>query len=139
MRILVIDRLSRACQSRQTELYTWYQTSLVREAANVCEALHLLEEFQPELFLVDVRIPVKHGLKAIQLIKVKIPSLQVLVLSLDPNLKASALSVGADSFVSKNDPPEMLWGAITAGICDLEKKHGHLVQIQNEKAVHTAN
>jgi DNA-binding NarL/FixJ family response regulator len=130
MRILIIDRQSKACQSRKAGLNSWYQTSMVRKAANSCEALHLLEEFQPEFFLADVRMPDKHGLQAIQLIKARIPSLQVLVLSLDPNLKANALSAGADAFVSKNDPPEMLWDAITAGLCSLELKAGHLVQIQ---------
>ena len=133
MRILMIDRLSKACQSRKAELNTWYQTSVVREAANACEALHLLEEFEPDMILVDLRIPDSHGLKAIQLIKAKIPSFQVLVLSLDPNLKAKALSAGADAFVSKNDPPETLWDAITGGLCGLELKHGHLFQIQNGK------
>ena len=133
MRILVIDRLSRACQSRKTELAARYQASVVRKAANVCEALHLLEEFLPELFLVDVRMPDEHGLQAIQLIKARIPSLQVLVLSLDPNLKASALAAGADAFISKNDPPEMLMEAIHEGLCRLEMKTGHLVEIQNER------
>jgi len=133
MRILVIDRLSRACQSRKTELAARYQASVVRKAANVCEALHLLEEFLPELFLVDVRMPDEHGLQAIQLIKARIPSLQVLVLSLDPNLKASALAAGADAFISKNDPPEMLMEAIHEGLCGLEMKTGHLVEIQNER------
>ncbi|HVM70440.1 MAG TPA: response regulator transcription factor [Anaerolineales bacterium] len=129
MRILVIDRLSRACQSRKTELDARYQASVFRKAGNACEALHLLEKFLPELFLVDVRMPNDHGLQAIQLIKARIPSLQVLVLSLDPNLKASALTAGADAFISKNDPPEMLMEAIHEGLCGLEMKAGHLVEI----------
>jgi two-component system, NarL family, response regulator YdfI len=129
MRILIIDRLSKACQSRKTELDTWYQTSVVREAANACEALHLLEEFQPDIILVDVRMPDSEGLKAIHLIKARFKAFQVLVLSLDPNLKAKALSMGADAFIGKNDPPETLWEAFTERLCDLELKAGHLVRI----------
>ncbi len=139
MRILIIDRLSKACQSRKAELNTWYQTSVVREAANACEALHLLEEFEPDMILVDVRMPDSHGLKAIHLIKARFPSFQVLVLSLDPILKAKAFSAGADAFVSKNDPPETLWEAITERLCDLELKPGHLVRIQNGKDTYATN
>lgn len=139
MRILIIDRLSKACQSRKAQLNTWYQTSVVREAANACEALHLLEEFQPDIILVDVRVADNHGLKAIHLIKVKFKAFQVLVLSLDPNLKAKALSAGADAFVSKNDPPETLWEAFAEGLCDMELKSGHLVVIQNGKDAYATN
>jgi DNA-binding NarL/FixJ family response regulator len=131
MRILIIDRQSRACQSRKAEFNTWYQTSVVRQAANACEALHLLEEFEPDMILVDVRMPDSRGLKAIHLIKAKYKAFQVFVLSLDPNLKEKALSAGADAFVSKNDPPETLWEAFTERLCDLEPKAGHLVRIQN--------
>ena len=139
MRILIIDRLSKACQSRKAELNTWYQTRVVREAANACEALHLLEEFQPDIILVDVRMPESHGLKSIRLIKARFPSFQVLVLSLDPILKAKALSAGADAFVSKNDPPETLWEAFTERLCDMELKAGHLVRIQNRKDAYATN
>jgi DNA-binding NarL/FixJ family response regulator len=129
MRILIIDRLSKACQGRKARLNTWFQSSLVREAANACEALHLMEELQPDIILVDVRLPDSCGLKAIQLIKTKYKAFQVLVLSLDPNLKEKALSAGADAFVSKNDPPGTLWEALTERLCDLDLKAGHLVRI----------
>jgi YesN/AraC family two-component response regulator len=56
MRILIIDRISKACQGRKAELVTWYKTNVVHEASNACEALHLLKEFQPDIFLVDVRM-----------------------------------------------------------------------------------
>jgi hypothetical protein len=41
MRIFIIERLSRACQSRKTELDTWFQIQAIHEAVNACEALHL--------------------------------------------------------------------------------------------------
>lgn len=139
MRILIIDRQSRACQSRKAEFNTWYQTSVVRQAANACEALHLLEEFEPDMILVDVRVPDSRGLKAIHLIKAEYQSFLVIVLSLDPYLKTKALSAGADAFVIKNDVPETLWDALTERLCDLELKAGHLVRIQNEKDAYTTN
>jgi DNA-binding NarL/FixJ family response regulator len=103
----------------------------LHEAANACEALHLLEEFEPDMIRVDVRMPDSRDLKAIHLIKAKYKAFQVLVLSLDPNLKEKALSAGADASVSKNDPPETLWEAFTEKLCNLELKTGHLVRIQN--------
>jgi DNA-binding NarL/FixJ family response regulator len=137
MRILIIDRQSKTCQSRRTELNTWYQTSLVREAANACEALHLLEKFQPDMILVDVRVPDCNGLEAIHQIKAEYQSFLVIVLSLNPYLKAKSLSAGADAFVIKNDLPEILWEALSARQCARELTAGHRVRIQNEKEAYT--
>jgi DNA-binding NarL/FixJ family response regulator len=138
MRILVIDTRSQACQSRKALLDACYQNSMVRQAANACEALHLLEEFLPEIILVDVRMPDSHGLKAIRLIKAEFQSLLILVLSLDHNLKNKAISAGADAFVSKNDPPERLLEAFTLAQCQVELKRGHLVQIPKRKNAYAA-
>jgi two-component system invasion response regulator UvrY len=138
MRMLIIDTRSQACQSRKALLDAGYQNSVVRQAANASEALHLLEEFLPEIILVDVRIPDSRGLRAIRLIKAEFPSFLILVLSLDTKLKNKAISAGADAFISKSDPPERLLEAFTGALCQVELKRGHLVRIPNGKNAYAA-
>jgi len=112
MRILVFEKQSQTSQSLKNGLGFWYQIRGIREAANVCEALHLLEEFQPQSFLVDVRIEEKNGLEGIRSVKAKNQSLRTIVISMNPGLEAEALASGTDAFVNKNDPPEELREAL---------------------------
>lgn len=108
MRILIIDRQPQTRQSLKALLDDWDQISEIREAADVCQALHKLEKLQPETFLMDARVPDDNGLKAIRLIKTRFPSLTIIVFSMNPFLKAEALAAGADAFISKSDTPEKL-------------------------------
>ena len=129
MRILVICRQTQAGQSVKNLRDTWQQHGLIREAASVCEALHLLEEFLPQLILLDVRIPDRKGLGAILSVKAENQSIAIIVLSMHPDLEAEALATGADAFIGKNDPPEKLMEALVAGLCvnkHKEQEHLHL-------------
>jgi two-component system, NarL family, nitrate/nitrite response regulator NarL len=112
MRILIIDKHPRARQNLKSLLNTWFQYRSIREATNVSEALHLMEEFQPQSFLADVRIPEKRGLEAIRSIKAKNQSIKTIVISMNPGLEAEALKAGTDAFVSKNASPQELREAL---------------------------
>jgi len=106
MRFLIVDNQPRARQSMKALLGAWYKGEEAREAANGVEALHLVEEFQPDLVLMDVRMPKIDGLEALRRIKSKHRQVKVIVLSMYPDYEAEALAAGADAFVSKSDPPE---------------------------------
>ncbi|TRZ50936.1 DNA-binding response regulator [bacterium] len=108
MRILIINKQPRARQRIKALLDAWYQIVEIREAASVCEALHLLEGFLPHAILMDVRIPKRDGLEAIRFIKANYQMVKIIALSLDPDFKAEVLDAGADAFVNKSDPPEKL-------------------------------
>jgi len=89
-------------------LDVWYPNVEVREATNGVEAIQLVEEFLPDLILMDAHMPTMNGIEATKLIKAKRPKLKIIVLSVYPEFKAEALSGGADAFVSKSDSPEKL-------------------------------
>ena len=89
-------------------LEVWYQLEEVREATNGTEAVQLVEEFQPDLILMDARMPTMGGLEATRLIKAKWPQIKIIILSLYSDYKQLAQEAGADAFVSKSDSPEML-------------------------------
>jgi DNA-binding NarL/FixJ family response regulator len=108
IRVLVADNQPRARQSMKALLGAWYQVEAVCEANNGSEALQIVEVFQPNLILMDARMPKMNGLEALKRIKAKWPAIKIIVLSMYPDFKTEALEAGADAFVSKSDPPEKL-------------------------------
>jgi DNA-binding NarL/FixJ family response regulator len=90
----------------------WPQIEVVGEAANGQEAVRLVEECQPDVVLMDARMPVMDGLEATRLIKYKRPEVKVVVLTMYPVYRSEALSAGADAVLVKGCPPESLLEAI---------------------------
>jgi CheY-like chemotaxis protein len=108
MRILVVDNQPRARQSMKALLGAWYPSAEVREAADGYEAVQLVEEFQPDVILMDARMPRMTGLEAVLLIKAQSQNIKIIVLSMYPDVQSKAMEAGADAFVSKSDLPEKL-------------------------------
>jgi DNA-binding NarL/FixJ family response regulator len=83
----------------------------VGEACSAEEAMALLEEAEPELVLMDVRMPGVDGIEATRRIKAEHPDVVVVLISIeDPaNAPSHAHDVGAAAFVRKQDfKPSML-------------------------------
>jgi DNA-binding NarL/FixJ family response regulator len=80
----------------------------MREASNGREAVQLAKELQPEVVLMDVRMPEIDGLKATVQIKALWPHIKVIVLSMYLEHRDEALAVGADAFVGKTEAPDAL-------------------------------
>jgi DNA-binding NarL/FixJ family response regulator len=113
MRVLLVDDQPRARQGIKALLEVWHRFEEVREAANGMDAIRSVEESQPDLILMDARMPLMSGLEATRLIKARWPKIKIIVLSLYPDNQATALEAGADAFVSKSDPPGQLRKALT--------------------------
>lgn len=114
VRILVVDDQPRARQGLKALLATWPPAQEVREAANGREALALVEESQPDLVLMDIRMPEMDGLEATRRIKARWPHVQVIVLSMYAEYADEALAAQADAYVCKGDPPEKLLATLAA-------------------------
>jgi len=115
LRILIVDDQQRSRQSMKALIGAWYPDAEVREAANGDEAINRVVEFQPDLVLMDVRMPKMDGLEGLMQIKAVWRQTRVIILSMYPDYEAEALAIGADAFVSKSDPPEKLREAL-AGV-----------------------
>jgi len=76
IRVLVVDDQPRARKSIKTLLATWPDAGHVREAANGREAIRLVEESQPDVVLMDVRMPEMDGIEATRLIKARWPQVR---------------------------------------------------------------
>jgi two-component system, NarL family, invasion response regulator UvrY len=77
----------------------------VGEAASGEEALALLDGLEPQLMLVDVRMPGMGGIEAARRIKRMQPTAVVVLISLDEpaDMPGSAAHCGAVAFVRKQD------------------------------------
>jgi CheY-like chemotaxis protein len=122
MRILIVDNQSRARLSMKALLNAWYPTSELREATNGYEAVQLVEDFQPDVILMDARMPRMSGLEAVRRVKAKSHSIKIVVLSIYSDLQSKAMEVGADAFVSKGDPPEKIRETLQDMLPDIELK-----------------
>ncbi|HEX9076008.1 MAG TPA: response regulator transcription factor [Anaerolineae bacterium] len=110
--VLVVDDQPRARQSMKALLATWPNVKEIRDAVNGREAILRVQEYPPDLVVMDTDMPEMDGVQAARIIKSRWPQVKVVVLSIYPDLKAEILATGADAFVSKGEPPEELMATI---------------------------
>ena len=87
---------------------------IVAEAENGLEAVEKAARFQPNVVLMDIRMPTLDGLEATRRILAADELVRVMILTtfdLDEYIY-EALRAGASGFVLKDDPPEQLLAAI---------------------------
>jgi len=87
---------------------------VIAEAGNGTEALHLIEAHQPNVAVLDIRMPEMTGVEATRRIKTRFPQLRVLILTAyddDPYVFA-LLQAGADGYVLKTASGDELVRAV---------------------------
>ncbi len=114
IRALIVDDQPRARQSLKALLATCPQIGEVSEAANGQEALRCVEECQPDVVLMDVRMPEMDGLEATRRIKTRWQKVKVVMLSMYGEYADEAQVVGADAFITKGESAERLLTTIGA-------------------------
>lgn len=84
------------------------------DVGNMAEALAAIEQYQPDLAIVDINLPDGHGLELIKEIQARHPSVRVLVFSThDERLYGSrVLRAGAQGYLMKSESPEKVIFAI---------------------------
>lgn len=89
---------------------------VVAQARDGAEALKLDAEMQPDVILMDLRMPGMDGVSAIQAIREKRPSANILVLTTydsDADI-VRAIEAGATGYLLKDTPREELFRAVRA-------------------------
>lgn len=94
------------------------QIHVVATAHDGQEALARLNDTQPDLVLMDLKMPVMNGITATRKIKEQYPEIKVLILTTydDDEWLFDALKAGADGYLLKDTPPEELLKAIEGTI-----------------------
>ena len=84
------------------------------EAANGREVVDQLARELHDVVLLDTHMPVLDGLQATRHIKAQWPQTKVILLSVDPYLRAEVLASGADGFLAKDEIVPNLLDLLTA-------------------------
>ncbi len=114
VKVLICDDQVIVCEGLQTILNASPKIEVVATAHDGTEALTLIPEVNPEVVLMDLKMPVMNGIIATRKIREKYPDIQVLVLTTydDDEWLFDAVRSGAAGYLLKDTPPEDLIEAI---------------------------
>lgn len=114
IRVLIVDDHALYRRGLQTVLATEDGIEIVGEAADGVEAVVQAEEKLPDVILMDVGMPKRGGIEACRVIKQRVPSARILMLtsSDDESNLFEAVRAGATGYLLKDVPPE----EVAAGI-----------------------
>lgn len=108
IRILIADDHLVVRMGLRSMIDTQPDMTVVAEAANGREAVHLFREHRPDIALMDLRMPVVGGVQATIAIREEIPDARIIVLTTydgDENVYR-ALRAGARAYLLKDIPRE---------------------------------
>ena len=97
IRILAVDDDPRFRGFLKEILSAEPNIEIIGEAVDGAEAIHKAEELNPDLILMDVRMPKMNGLKATRQLKEKMPELKIIILTIYDmdEYREAAKAVGA--------------------------------------------
>ncbi|MBD1867241.1 response regulator transcription factor [Cyanobacteria bacterium FACHB-471] len=114
IRLLLVDDQNLICQGLQAVLNQETDLQVVGTAENGQVAIEQAKTLQPDVVLMDIRMPVMTGIEATRLINEQLPNIKVLVLSTfdDDRDIAQSMRAGAKGYLLKDMPAPELAEAI---------------------------
>jgi DNA-binding NarL/FixJ family response regulator len=112
-RVLLVED-DRGLREALRDLLEEIEFDVVGEAGNGEEGVQMVREVEPDVVLMDLRMPVMGGLEAARLIRDERPDVQVVILTAydDPALKEGAEGASVYAYLVKGCPPREV-GEIT--------------------------
>lgn len=116
IRILITDDHSVVRQGLRMFLELDPELEIVGEAANGAEAVAMARELQPDVVLMDLLMPVMHGITAISTIRRELPGIEVVALTsvLEDASVVGAVRAGAIGYLLKDTNADELRRAVKA-------------------------
>ena len=113
-RLLIADDHALVREGLRTVLSGEDDIRVIAEATDGKEALFSCRDLQPDLVLMDVRMPVMDGLEATRRIKQEMPQVSVVMVTMheNPDYLFEAIKAGAAGYVLKDASGERLLGAV---------------------------
>jgi DNA-binding NarL/FixJ family response regulator len=108
IRVLVADGVASSRHAVAAVLDMDAGICVVGTACNGRSLVELVDKLHPEVVVTDLRLPILSAKAAIGRIKQDWPNIGVVVLSLECCAYSDALMAGADEFVAKGEPAEVL-------------------------------
>jgi DNA-binding NarL/FixJ family response regulator len=105
VKVLLVDDLPDARFILRKRLEREKLFEIVGEASNGQEAVELAAQRQPDVVIMDFRMPIMDGVEATKLLKEKFPEIQVIGFTAyeDPDMRQRMLEAGASHNVNKTD------------------------------------
>jgi DNA-binding NarL/FixJ family response regulator len=115
IRLLICDDQAIVCEGLRAMLLPIPQIDVVGVANNGIEAIDLTRRFQPDLVLMDLKMPKMNGIQATKAIHEQFPGVRILVLTTydADEWVINAIRNGAAGYLLKDTPQEELVKAIT--------------------------
>ncbi|MBT3390088.1 MAG: response regulator transcription factor [Chloroflexi bacterium] len=112
--VFICDDQHIVCEGLQTILRASPEIEVLGTAHDGSVALEMLEQIQPDVVLMDLKMPIMNGIIATRKIRQKYPEVRVLVLTTydDDEWIFDAIRSGAAGYLLKDTPPENLIAAI---------------------------
>ena len=116
IRLVIVDDHPLVRDGLRARLSVVAGLQVIGEAASGAEALQLAEADAPDLMLVDVGMRGMNGIELATALRLRHPSIRVLMLSMYDNREyvLSAIRAGARGYVLKESPTEEIIAAISA-------------------------
>src|SRR5215218_3646514 len=113
-RLLIADDHALVREGLRTLLSGEDGIEVIAEANDGQQALDICRELNPDLVLMDVRMPVMDGLEATRKIKQEMPKTSVMMVTMheNPDYLFEAVKAGAAGYVLKDASGERLLGAV---------------------------
>jgi DNA-binding NarL/FixJ family response regulator len=114
IRLLLVDDQELVCQGLRAMLNLEPDIQVVGVANNGQVAIQQVEALQPDVILMDIRMPVMDGREATRIICQRFPDIKVLVVSTfdEDDYIAHSIKAGAKGYLLKDMPVEELAQAI---------------------------
>jgi DNA-binding NarL/FixJ family response regulator len=106
-KVLVVDDHAGVRAMLWTALST-EQLSVEWEASSVAEALSVASAVRPDAIVLDQQMPDGLGTSILPELREMLPSARIVVFSSDMSIQQLALDLGADGWVGKGDPIDVL-------------------------------
>jgi len=113
-RLLIADDHALVREGLRTMLSGEEGIEVVADAHDGQQALNVCRDLEPDLVLMDVRMPVMDGLEATKRIKAEMPQVSVVMVTMheNPDYLFEAVKAGAAGYVLKDASGERLLGAV---------------------------
>ncbi|MDJ0568864.1 MAG: response regulator transcription factor [Pleurocapsa sp. MO_192.B19] len=110
IRLLLVDNQELVCQGLQAMLNLESDLEVVGIANNGQTAVQQVESLQPDVVLMDIRMPIMDGREATRIICQRFPDTKVLVVSTfdEDDYIAQSIKAGAKGYLLKDMPVEEL-------------------------------
>lgn len=113
-RIVLIDDNRMVRLGIREQLVKATDFRVIGEAVSAAEGIELVDQVQPDLVLLDSRLPDRSGVEACRLMVAREPARRVLLLGIqdDPAVVQEAIVAGAQGYLLKDAPVDMWLDAI---------------------------